>query len=254
MYFYIYDSFLNHKKYESLIHRIEARLFDLGLSGHIEKLTILKSIKEVVNEALKRNAETIVAVGNDHTISKIISFLPNHSVVLGIIPIGKDNKIAHVLGIEEGERACDILSARVIEKIDLGKVNNSYFLSCLEIPSHQDLVMECENYNIIPLTHDNQISICNFGNIFQNKKQKIYNPKDGLLEAVISEDEGTGLFNIFKQSYEKDSIFPIKKIKIKSVKESIPLMADGSTVVKTPVEVEVLPKKLKIIVGKNRLF
>ena len=253
MYFYIYDSFLNQKKYENILHRIERRIFDLGLSGYVEKLTILKSMKEIVGEAVRRNADTIVAVGNDQTVNKIISFLPNHSTVLGIIPVGEKNRIAHVLGVEEGEKACDTLSARIIEKIDLGKVNNCYFLSCLEIPYEENLTMECENYNIMPLAPQH-ISICNFGNIFKPGLEKMNNPKDGLLEAVITEKRKFSLGDLFKQSTARASVFPIKRIKIKSAGESIPLVADGSTIVKTPVMVEVLPKRLKIIVGKNRLF
>jgi len=258
MYYYIYDSFLNDKKYEMTLYRVENRLMDLGINGKIEKLTLLKSFKEVVEQAVKNNAETLVVVGNDKTISKVISFLPNYSLILGIIPIGTDNKIAEILGIPMAEKACDVLSSRIIERIDLGKVNNNYFISCLEIPAKQEVTLECEGYNICPLNSSRMISICNFGNIFRTQNfqhEKIYNPKDGVLEAVIaSEPAGRGLFKIFQKQYNKESVFPIKKIKIKSFKECLPVIADGEMVVKTPVTVEVVPRKLKIIVGKNRMF
>lgn len=258
MYYYIYDSFLSDKKYEMTTHRIENRLMDLGINGKIEKLTILKSLKELVEQAVKNNAETLVIVGNDKTVSKVISFLPNYSLTLGIIPVGPDNKIAEVLGIPEGERACDVLSSRIVEKIDLGKVNNSYFLSCLEIPVKEEITLECENYNISPLANSEMISICNFGNIFNDqflRRGKIYNPKDGVLEAVIClKPTSMGLFKIFQKEFTRDSVFPIRKLKIKSTKECVPIIADGEVVVKTPVSVEVVPKKLKVIVGKNRMF
>ena len=258
MYYYIYDSYLNNKKFEIILHRIENRLMDLGISGKKEKLTLLKSLRELVEQGIKKNAETIVVVGNDRTISKVISFLPNYSAILGIIPIGSENKIAKILGIPEGEKACDVLSSRIIEKIDLGKVNNNYFLSSLEIPVKKEITLECENYNIIPLTNSETISICNFGNIFNGKdttNKKVYNPKDGVLEAVITPESNLpGFFSMFKKQYTKESVFPIKKVKIKSTKESISMKADGEVVIKTPATIEVIPKKLKVIVGKNRMF
>lgn len=256
MYYYICDSFVNQKKYELLLHKIEGRLLELGINGRIEKLTLLKNLKELIEEGIKREADTIVVIGDDKTIGKVISFLPNFSVTLGIIPIGPKNRIAKILGIPEGEAACDVLSARIIEKIDLGKVNNNYFISSLEIPFGHEVIIECDNYSISTLSSSNKINICNFGNILDNKIfNKIYDPKDGKLEIVISPDNNSsGFFNLLKRQFSKDSVFPIKKAKIKCLKECLPVIADGEVTVKTPVSVEVMPKKLKIIVGKNRMF
>jgi len=257
MYYYIYDSFLSNKKYESVLRRIETRLMDLGINGKTEKLTLLKNMGEIVEDAAKKGSTTIIAVGNDKTVSKIIGYLPNYNVILGIIPIGSQNRIAQILDIPPEEKACDVLSARIIEKVDLGKVNNSYFLSYLEIPSKKELTLECDQYTIVPLSEDTTVNICNFGNILdQNKlKEKIYNPRDGIFEAVISKKtDSWSPFKIFKKSFSESSVFPIKKIKIKCSKECIPIIADGQATIKTPVTVEVMPKKLKIIVGKNRMF
>lgn len=256
MYYYICDSFVNQKKYELTLHRIEGRLLELGINGRIEKLTLLKNLKELIEEGIKRDADTIVVIGDDKTVGKVISFLPNFSVTLGIIPIGPENRIAQILGIPQGEMACDVLSARIIEKIDLGKINNNYFISSLEIPFSNEVIIECNNYSISTLSNSNKINICNFGNIFDNKLfKKLYNPKDGKLEIVISPNANSSRFlNLLKRQFAKDSVFPIKKAKIKCLKECLPVIADGEVIVKTPVSVEVMPKKLKIIVGKNRMF
>lgn len=257
MYYYIYDSFLSNKKYESTLSRIETRIMDLGINGKIEKMTLLKSMREIVEDAIKKGATTIIPIGNDETVSKIISYLSNYNIILGIIPVGPHNQIAQILGIPPEDKACDVLSARIIEKVDLGKVNNNYFLSYLEIPSNRELILECDQYTIAPLSEDTTINIYNFGNILNRDKvsEKIYNPQDGVLEAVISKkSENWGPLKIFKKSFAESSIFPVKKIKIKCSKECVPVMADGQVTIKTPVTVEVMPKKLKIIVGKNRMF
>ncbi len=256
MYYYVYDSFLDDKKYQPLLHKIETRLMDLGISGRTEKLTILKSFKEIVRSATSKGVDTLVAVGNDETFSKIISFLSDHSIILGMIPIGPNNTIASMLGIPQGESACNVLSARIVEKLDLGKANDAYFISSLEIPTERDVIMDCGGYNISPLSTTNSISIRNFGSLNNTTmgRKKISSPTDGILEAVISSKKRRSGFFKRQTQFTDDSVFPFKKIKIKCNRESLPIVADGQTTIKTPVTVEVLPKKLKVIVGKNRMF
>ncbi len=258
MYYYIYDSFVTDKKHLPTVHAVEARLTDLGINGRIEKLTVLKNMKEIVEDAVKKGAKTIVGVGDDSTVSKIISYLPNLNITLGIIPIGPNNKIASLLGIAPGEEACNVLSARIIEKIDLGKANDNYFISKLAVPSQKQITMDAGTYRIRQLSEYNHINICNFDiqQALDRDTSARSNPKDGILEAVISaQKKRSGLWSMFQQkTYSRKSVFPFKKIKIKCDSDSVPVIADDQVTIKTPVTVEVAPKKLKIIVGKNRMF
>jgi hypothetical protein len=49
MHIYIYDSFVNQKKYDSTTAKIETRITDLGLNGKIVRLGIIISVEEVIN-------------------------------------------------------------------------------------------------------------------------------------------------------------------------------------------------------------
>ena len=123
MYFYIYDQFVQEKKYQSLLAKIENRLTDLEIQGKIGRLTLLNNSEDLIKKAVADGANTIVAVGDDYTVGKIIdviAYFPN--VCLGIIPIGSHLKIARTLGISNGIEACNILASRIIKKIDLGKI------------------------------------------------------------------------------------------------------------------------------------
>jgi len=42
MHVYVYDSFLNQKKYDRILARLETRITDLGLNGKISILLIMK--------------------------------------------------------------------------------------------------------------------------------------------------------------------------------------------------------------------
>ena len=101
MHIYIYDSFVNQKKYDKILARIETRITDLELNGKISRLGVMKNIPDIVSNELKRGAKTIIAVGNDKTINQVINSLAGSQVPLGIIPIGRENnQISFALGIE----------------------------------------------------------------------------------------------------------------------------------------------------------
>jgi len=92
MYYYIYDSFLSDKKYRKLLAQIETRLTDLGINGKINRLSFLKNIRDLITDEIKNGQNTIVVLGNDSTINKVINIIADLDVFLGIIPIGKEKK------------------------------------------------------------------------------------------------------------------------------------------------------------------
>lgn len=251
MYYYLFDTQLAEKKHETVINRIEFRLIELGLNGRMDRLSILKNMRELIEAAIKRGAETIVIVGDDQAIVKAVSIVAAYDVTLGIIPVGPEQRIARALGIPEGEAACDILSKRVVKTIDLGKANDQYFLFSLDIPA-EPVTVECDgHYQISVLGVPRPFQICNFRP--QQVSERSCNPEDGVLEAVIGEEaKGWSMFH--RQTENRGTVLPLKRAKIQCLTASIPLTLDGHTIVKTPVTVEVAPHKLRIIVGRNRQF
>ncbi len=254
MYQYLYDSFLNDKKNSRLLAKIETRLTDLGIGGKIFRLSPLRNVSELLTDEIRSGVKTVVVVGDDKTFSQIINVAAQFNVTLGLIPVGSQNKIAQILGIPSAEEACNILSARIIEKVDLGKANNTYFLSNIRIANGK-VIIECENkYQVIPQIKD-QVNICNLRPLFATElgSTNYFNPQDGFLEILI-QPITTGVFNLFKKANQlKNSVIPFKKLLVKS-KDSLSIITDGQKVLKTPVQIEIIPKKLNVIVGKNRLF
>lgn len=250
MYYYLFDSPLADSKYSAIVNRIEFRIIELGINGRMDRLTILKNMRELIESAIKRGAETIVIVGDDAAVARAVSIVARYNVTLGIIPVGPHQHIAAALGIPAGEAACDILSKRIVRTIDLGKVNEQYFLFSLDIPA-QDVTVECDgHYRVSLLGLPRPFSICNFSPL--NRPIGACSPEDGMLEAVI-EEQPSG-WNLFRKPAARPSVLPLKRAKIFSSTASIPLMLDGQTVIKTPVTVEVAPRKLRVVVGKDRLF
>ncbi len=246
---FIYDSFLNQKKYDRLLARVETRITDLGLNGKISRLSPTRNVSETITSELKRGAKTIIAVGNNKTINQIINSLAGSQVPLGIIPIGEDNNdIAKSLGIESIEAACDILSARLLVKLDLGLANQTYFLSNVSINNQGTVIDMNKNYTI-ETAEKGLIYVFNLiGEQIKLPPKIKFIPDDGLLELVVNTYGNKNFFT--RQDHQ--SVFKIKKITIHNLKHQ--LILDGAIPLSAPAEITVVKKHLNIIVGKNRNF
>ena len=262
MYFYLYDSYLRDKKYEKVLPAIEARVADLGIKGRVAKLTVLQQLEETIREAIDRGAKTVVVVGNDKTVSGAVNVLANYkAVTLGIVPVGEGNEIAKTLGLPEEEVACDVISNRLIDILDLGRVNEQYFLGRIEMEDG-GVSVECDGiYRIKPGKNVEKIIIANMGFWLGRK----VNPKDGALDVLIKtgKSKGKGFFSFLKKGRAgADSVFANKFIKVSSTlvdkkdggtKEK-QILIDDVKVIKTPARIDVAPRRLRVIVGKERLF
>lgn len=90
--------------------------------------------KELVELALIKNPDCIVACGGDGTINEVASSLVGTDVKLGIIPVGSGNGLASNLKIPKNiNGAMDIIKNRIASKIDVGTVNSHYFFSNIGI-------------------------------------------------------------------------------------------------------------------------
>lgn len=244
MHVYIYDDYLNKGKYNKIINRMEIRLTDLGLNGKIIRLSGIKNIKGTIQNEIKLGAKTIIAVGNNQTINKIIGAIIDNDIygdfqkktLLGIIPIGEDNSIATSFGIKNDVDACNILLARRIEKIDLGLVGSHYFLNEATIESEGTALKF--NDCLFEIEEKGEIRIIN---LLSDKNQPIKsNPHDGLLDVYI------------KTKKRDETRLSVKKCLIANEREK--LLVDGVVEIETPVEVGIIRDRVNVIVGKERAF
>ncbi|NLZ74710.1 hypothetical protein GX917_02325 [Candidatus Falkowbacteria bacterium] len=244
MHVYIYDEHLNKAKYNRAINRLEIRLTDLGLNGKIIRLGGIKNIKATIQNEIKLGAKTIVAVGNNQTVNKIIGAIIDTEIysdfkrktLLGLIPIGDDNSIAESFGIKNIEDACTILLARRIKQIDLGLVGDYYFLNQASIQS-AGTTLEIDDYSL-EIEERGEVKIIN---LLSDQSEKIKsNPHDGKLDILI------------RTRKKDESFITAEKVKINNEQEK--LLIDGVFEVETPSEISVLKNQVNVIVGKDRLF
>jgi hypothetical protein len=240
---YIYDDYL--KKYKKAITNLEIELHKLNLNGKIVYLENIKNINTLINEEINNGAKTIIAVGNNSTLHKIINAIGDindetlKNIAFGIIPLGDNNSIAKACGIKNEKTASEIILARRIENINIAKANDEYFLAEAYINA-KDTSLSIEDFSIDPIS-GGDIRIINLLSEKCSTQNINYSPKDNILNIYI------------KGRTKSESFLPIKSVIINnSSKEK--LLLDNSVSLETPVNISILNKNINFIVGKERNF
>lgn len=291
MYYYIINPASGFGKISKIQERLKSRLDDLGIVGEFVKTTGRGDATKLTKLALSKGYGTIVAVGGDNTVNEVINGLVDSRACLGVIPIGSNNSLAKTLGIWNWEQAPSILAARKLETIDLARLNNRYFITTAAVGFEtniirkraergfwpkllfgQKILTELKNFSpqqakitfegrLLADTEIFTIIVANSKPLSGFKKTFRPNPQDGILDILIVSGLSklkvfVAIPSIIRGSYEnlpQTSIFRTKKLKIQT-KDPLPVSADGEEIDKTPTEIEIVPKKLKAIVGKERQF
>jgi YegS/Rv2252/BmrU family lipid kinase len=291
MYYYIINPSSGGGRINKIQDKLKDRLKELGIAGEFAKSTGVGDVNRLAKIAIEKGYKTIVAVGGDGTINEVINALSNTDIALGIIPIGNNNELANMLGIGDWTSACNILAARKVENIDLGKINDRVFITAVSLgfdneiselkknlkpstfnkinfvtkaatkaktykPIHLELNFDNNKYAVETDCFNLSISNSAFLSYLPQKSR----PQDNMLDAVLITQlrfkdilsYAQGTLDISKKPGQV-SLFHTKKVTIKT-KNPIPVSADGKVITETPVTIEVSDRKLKVIVSRKRHF
>lgn len=278
MYFYIVDpQKLNQKSFERVQNQLYSCLSEYRISGETSRVTSLRTVSQLVDIAFSRNVKTLVAVGTDETLQEMINAVKDRDITLGYIPI-MESELSRILGLRDIETACKTIAARRVENLDLGMANKNWFFTKLSFgeletagnrglfgifsspnaPAFEIKFSADEKYNgtlqaaagVILNARDNS-----------GLQTRIANPADSILDVLLLPNlSGYQLWQNRKfiqsgilENIPGTSVLHLKKIEISSP-AGMPLFAGGRALTKTPAVIEVLPKALKMIVGKDRTF
>ena len=237
---FIYDDFL--KKHTKTVNNVEVLLHKLNLNGKIVYLESIRNINDLIKDEVNNGAKTIIAVGNNKTINKVLNGMmgsDNNNIALGIIPIGDNNSIAQACGIRNEKEACEILLARRIEKIDIAYANKLYFLANAKIKS-KGTTLKIQEFSINQ-TENGDINIINISTKNCSTKNILANPQDGQLNLFIN------------NGGKKYSLLSIKELELENDREE-KIIIDESIELDTPATIGIGEHQINLIVGKNREF
>jgi len=245
VYSYFYDAFLQDRKYERDIALLETRLTDLGIMGKITRLALFRDSLEVIRDEIQDGAQTLVAVGDDSTFRKAIEAVGDTRTVLGYLPLSNKSVFADLLGIPTGVAACDILSARLVQDIDVGEVNGRRFLHALECEA-SDAVISCEDSFTLTIPGKSAISIRNLA--FPDDTG-VTDPTDGLLSLIIRQSR----FSLFGRKSELSKV-PFKGIHMFTDRHINLALDGGEKLQAKEFDIRAIPGRLRLVTGKDRKF
>jgi YegS/Rv2252/BmrU family lipid kinase len=107
---------------------VEAALSARGVSWHVESTRSLDHARELARTA--RDADEVaVTLSGDGLIGAVAGELHGTDGVLGVLPGGRGNDFARVLGISrDPAEACDTIAAGVERLVDVGEVDGRPFI------------------------------------------------------------------------------------------------------------------------------
>jgi hypothetical protein len=180
-------------------------------------------------------------------------FLPDLPVTIGYLPIAEPCDIARALGIPMGEAACDILAARRIEPLDIGKIADRYFLTEAIIRNTTASVDVGGSFRIRPVPMGT-IVIRNLG-LPTSDGTDAADAKDGWLELSVEptlQEEPSG----WHPFHKRQNIIPCTRIFMKrgSVEsaEPVDVLVDGQQLNGFGFSIGIIPKKFSIITGRKK--
>jgi diacylglycerol kinase family enzyme len=280
MYYYILDqNGLAIDKFEKLQTQLQGLLAEFKIAGETARVTPLRSIGDLVDTASQRGATTLVACGSDDTFNVMLAQLKGRDFTLGFIPFDEDSMLAKILGVENLFIGVKTIAGRRIEKIDLAKIGGGYFISFLEfgVMSHrlksaglwQNIkLLSSESKSFIVRIDDSYtVNLSGLGGLVANirltsgKNQAIANPTDGNLDLLMLERLKKIQVFTYKdaiadgllEKVPNTTVIKCKKIEFLEPR-GFPLTMLGRQVAKFPATVEIIPNRLRMIVGKNRTF
>ncbi|MCR4278576.1 MAG: hypothetical protein NUV81_01590 [bacterium] len=250
-YIYIYDDFLTDRQFERDVAALETELNTYDMAGQIGRLALFRSARDLVMSMVHDHVTTIVIVGNDSTLDKTMWFLPDLNIPIGYIPVANPSAIADLLGIPMGARACEALSARNIETMDMGKLDDRYFLTEVSLPS-TFAGIEVDGKYTISSRYGGALSVRNLGGL-QSGRMDFADAQDGFLEVVITpESEEQKSFLQRRGSRTDTTKIMLEKGKIVS-REPMEAFVDNHIVRGHAFHVSVAPSALRFITGRGRL-
>ncbi len=287
MYFYIFDP--GKEREAKYFERIQGRLLNLlaenGIEGETYRVTAIRTIELLVDQAISLEARTIIVVGSDASLNRTVNAVVRKGadVTIGFISLDPQSSLGNIFGITADiEQAVKTLAARLTAELDLGQVGEHYFLSKVELGNNSFSRMEPGVLGLAALrpflkltpfvvkmsledsyTATSEVLGVQIINSRSNEgaRLKLGDPTDGLLDVILlNKLSGAQIFRFRRalatgclDNVPGTTIMHAKKISILGPKK-LPLAIEGQVTTKAPADVRIAKPKIKMIVGKSRQF
>jgi diacylglycerol kinase (ATP) len=134
--------------YSHQVRQVEETLIFLHDAGWEIELQVTRESGEaslLARQAVMRKVDVVIVAGGDGTINEVIQELAGSETALGVLPLGTVNVWAREMNIPlDANGARDVLLNGEKRRVDLGKVNERYFLLMAGIGLDADVAYAVE--------------------------------------------------------------------------------------------------------------
>lgn len=101
--------------------------------------------EKLAKEGIEKGFNHIVSVGGDGTAYEVVNGIRDGMVTFGILPAGTGNDFARMIGMPRNyNEILKIIKCAKTRRIDVGRVNDRYFLNCSSVGIDAEIVKETE--------------------------------------------------------------------------------------------------------------
>jgi diacylglycerol kinase (ATP) len=141
----IYNPSAGREEMKKRLPDVLQRLEQAGIETSTYATTAEGDATREAAQAIERGYDYIIGAGGDGTLHEIVNGMSEklNRPPLGILPLGTTNDFARALNIPKNwEKACDLIAKQYTTSIDIGKVNDRYFINILGGGSMTELTYE----------------------------------------------------------------------------------------------------------------
>lgn len=251
MYYYILEQPKN-GSIASIQKKIQGLLGFYGITGEISRVSPARSIEELTQIALAKQYNTIVAVGSDYLINHVAKYLQNTDCALGIIPINASQYIHELIELDDIKTACIALKERKIKIVDIAYIMpNNFFLTRANIVHDKS--------TLGTIYFDKCQTDIRFTNIAIYSPSLVDNKDPKIYLNIENDQENNGIFNktinwlVGKNKKNNFDTYLRMKHLVIDTPEPMPVILDDKIIAKTPIEIKIKPKVLKIICSRAKI-
>lgn len=128
----IYNPTSGREQFKRQIPEVLQRLEEAGYEASCHATKGPGDASVAARKAVERHFDVVIAAGGDGTINEVVNGLANQEwrPKLGIIPVGTTNDFARAIKVPRSiDKACDVIVKGYTMPLDIGKVNDSYFIN-----------------------------------------------------------------------------------------------------------------------------
>ena len=216
----IYNPYSGENVVLSKLHNIISIHQQAGLTIVPYRIVKECSIEEAFEDITPSEYEYILVAGGDGTVDSVVNTMAKKGISLpiGILPVGTANDFSKFLGIPfDVEEACKQIINSTVTSVDLGKINDKYFVNVASTGLFTD-VSQKTDVNLKGLEE-----LPNFRPLKVNIKSDEMNFEGNMYLMLVFNGQTAGNFNLASRSDATDGLLDVIVFKAVQVYELLPL-------------------------------